>query len=59
MIGCEEISDIITELIIDENKQHALASFRETRTGTKIIESDQNDNQDKRSVNKEKDTNTK
>ena len=42
VIGCEEIAEMITELIIDENKQCALESFRKTKTGTKVIKSDHN-----------------
>ena len=42
VIGCEMMSDMITELVIDEEKLHALTSYRKTKTGPKLIQSDHN-----------------
>ena len=42
VIGCEEIEEIVEELIIDEEKDFALASFRKTKTGAKVKLSDHN-----------------
>ena len=42
VIGCEMMSDMITELVIDEEKLHALTSYRKTKTGPKVIQSDHN-----------------
>ena len=42
VIGCEEMNDMITSLVIDEKKEHALASFRKTKNGSKVTESDHN-----------------
>ena len=36
------MTDMITGLVIDEDKINALASFRKTKTGTKVTQSDHN-----------------
>ena len=38
----EEMNDMITSLVIDEKKEHALASYRKTKNGSKVTESDHN-----------------
>ena len=42
VIGCDIMTDMITGLVIDEGKLNALASFRKTKTGTKVTQSDHN-----------------
>ena len=42
MIVCEEMEEVIEEMIIDENKDFALASYMKTKTGSKIKLSDHN-----------------
>ena len=42
MLACEDMAEMIEELVIDEDKQHVLTSFRKTKTGTKTKESDHN-----------------
>ena len=42
VIVCEEMEEVIEEMIIDENKEFALASYRKTKTGAKIKLSDHN-----------------
>ena len=42
VLGWEVMSEIIEGMIIDETKKHALASFRKTKIGTKVEESDHN-----------------
>ena len=38
----EDIADIITEVVIDEDKNHVLTRYTKTKNGTKIKESDHN-----------------
>ena len=42
VIVCDKMNEIVTELVIGEEKQHALTSFRKTKTGHKVIVSDHN-----------------
>ena len=42
VLGCEVMSEMIEGMSIDETKKHALASFRKTKNGTKVKESDHN-----------------
>ena len=42
VLACEDMAEMIEELVIDEDKQHVLTSFRKTKTGTKNKESDHN-----------------
>ena len=38
----DEIEDLISEVIIDEERKHVLANFRKTKNGVKVNESDHN-----------------
>ena len=40
VIGCEEMVDLINSLIIDEDKEYSLTSYKKTKTGLKVQESD-------------------
>ena len=42
VLGCDEMYDMIEELVIDEKKEVALASFKKTKNGFKTKESDHN-----------------
>ena len=42
VIGCDDIYDMISQLTIDEKRDHVLTSFRKTKNGSKITESDHN-----------------
>ena len=42
VITCEEMADMIEELVIDENKQYALSRYKKTKNGVKVVESDHN-----------------
>ena len=42
VICCDEMWDLIKELVIDENKTYSLSRFRKTKNGIKVIESDPN-----------------
>ena len=42
VIGCDEMSDMIAELVIDEDKQYPLCRFKKTKNGVKVVESDHN-----------------
>ena len=42
VIGCEIIEEMIDTMIIDENQDYALESFRKTKTGSKVKVSDHN-----------------
>ena len=42
VIGCEEMSQMINSLVIDEEKKYVLTKFTKTKNGMKIQESDHN-----------------
>ena len=42
VLGCDAMYDMIEELVIDEKKEVALASFKKTKNGLKTKESDHN-----------------
>ena len=42
VISCDEMGDMIEELVIDESKQYALSKYKKTKNGVKVIESDHN-----------------
>ena len=42
VISCDIMTDMISELVIDERKLNYLASFKKTKTGPKITQSDHN-----------------
>ena len=42
VISCDEMGDMIEELVIDESKQYALSKYKKTQKGVKVVESDHN-----------------
>ena len=41
-MACETMSDMIDNLLIDEDKHHALMSYRKTKHGSRVVASDHN-----------------
>ena len=42
VITCDEMGDMIEELVIDESKQYALSKYKKTKKGVKVVEADHN-----------------